>query len=124
MGRIALWRAGLGYDPQRGCAFSTYAVHAMQRAIWTEVDRARPDQREVLMPQPPRSGPDLEAGAELLWAKQALQELVAGLPPRLRYVIHARYGLAGAEVQTYAAIGRVLGVTKQRAYQLHVEALL
>jgi RNA polymerase sigma factor (sigma-70 family) len=124
VGRIALWRAGLGYDPQRGYAFSTYAVHAMQRAIWTAVDRARPDPREVLMRQPPRSAPDLEAGAETLWAKQALQELVAGLPPRLRFVIHTRYGLAGAEAQTYAAIGRALGVTKQRAHQLHAEALL
>lgn len=122
--RIALWRAGLGYDPQRGYAFSTYAVHAMQRAIWTAVDRARPEVREVLTPQPPQSAPDLEAGAELLWVKQALQQLVAGLPPRLRHVIHARYGLAGAETQTYAAIGRALGVTKQRAYQLHAEALL
>jgi RNA polymerase sigma factor (sigma-70 family) len=40
-GRIALWRAVLGFDPQRGVAFSTYAGTAIERRIWQVVARAR-----------------------------------------------------------------------------------
>ena len=32
-GRIGLWRALLGYDPERGTAFSTYAWVAIRRHI-------------------------------------------------------------------------------------------
>jgi DNA-directed RNA polymerase sigma subunit (sigma70/sigma32) len=39
-GRLALWRAIGGYDPQRGVAFSTYAALAIQRAVWRAVDSA------------------------------------------------------------------------------------
>jgi len=40
-GRIGLWRAILGYDPQRGTAFSTYAWPAIQRAVWRAVKQAQ-----------------------------------------------------------------------------------
>jgi DNA-directed RNA polymerase sigma subunit (sigma70/sigma32) len=53
----------------------------------------------------------------------ALRQLVAQLPERLRTVIVAHYGLAAAPPQTFTAIGQALGVTRQRAQQLHVEAL-
>ena len=36
-GRIGLWRALQGYDPERGTAFSTYAVPAIARAVWRAV---------------------------------------------------------------------------------------
>ena len=38
-GRIALWRAALHFDPQRGAAFSTYAGVAIERRIWRAVAR-------------------------------------------------------------------------------------
>ena len=44
-GRIALWHAVLGFDPQRGVAFSTYAGVAIKRRIWQAVARARRHQR-------------------------------------------------------------------------------
>lgn len=34
-GRIGLWRALRRYDPTRGTAFSTYAVVAISRAVWS-----------------------------------------------------------------------------------------
>ena len=49
--------------------------------------------------------------------------LLTHLPHRLYAVIVARYGLNGEAPKTFAAIGRMLGVTRQRAHQLHVEAL-
>jgi RNA polymerase sporulation-specific sigma factor len=36
-GRIGLWHALLGYDFQRGFAFSTYAFPAIMRHIWRAV---------------------------------------------------------------------------------------
>jgi len=49
--------------------------------------------------------------------------MVEGLEPRLAYVVIARYGLKGHVPSLYRQIGTALGVTKQRAQQLHVEAL-
>lgn len=39
-GRIGLWRAIMGYDPQRGYAFSTYAYPAIARHVWQAVKRS------------------------------------------------------------------------------------
>jgi len=60
-------------------------------------------------------------GAELVCA---LWELVARLPERLRLVIVARYGLTGQGRAFYPRIGALLGVSHERARQLHTEALL
>ena len=38
-GRIGLWRAIEGYEPQRGTQFSTYAYPAIIRQVWGAVRR-------------------------------------------------------------------------------------
>jgi len=38
-GRLGLWRAILGFDPQRGTAFSTYAWISIVHHVWREVRR-------------------------------------------------------------------------------------
>lgn len=48
---------------------------------------------------------------------------VAALPPRLRRVVEARYGLAGSEIETLQALAGELGVTRERVRQLQLEAL-
>ena len=123
-GRIALWRALRGYDPLRGYAFSTYAVPAITRAVWRAVAQARPRAQEVLTPHPPQAAPDLEEFVETSWLWAALYRLVLRLPHPLYAVIVTRYGLHEDAPKTFAAIGHMLGVTRQRAQQLHVEALL
>jgi len=123
IGRIALWRAIQGYDPTRGIAFSTYAVPAIRRALWRAVAQARPNPAVLLTPSPPQETPDPQAEAEEAIISETLHALVATLPFPLDFVIRARYGLDG-NPQTFAAIGRALGVTRQRAQQLHVQALL
>lgn len=42
-GRIGLWRAIQGYDPERGLAFSTYTWKLIMRRIWREVKLAERD---------------------------------------------------------------------------------
>jgi hypothetical protein len=46
------------------------------------------------------------------------------LPERLRHVVLARYELTGQRPVFYAEIGAVLGVSGERARQLHTEALI
>jgi RNA polymerase sigma factor (sigma-70 family) len=124
VGRIALWRALQQYDPRRGYTFSTYAVPAIERALWRAVAQAHPHPQEVLTPHAPQAAPDLDEIIESAWIAEALSELLTRLPPRLYAVIVARYGLNGEMPHTFAAIGRMLGGTRQRAHQLHAEALL
>lgn len=123
-GLTGLWRACQGYDPQRGTAFSSYAVPAITRAVWRAVKQAQPDSREILTPHPPQESPDLEEAAQRVLAVEALQQLVASMPRRLRSVIRARYGLQDQPAETFVTIGRALGVSGERARQLHMEALL
>lgn len=125
-GRIGLWHAILGYDPQRGVAFSTYAWPCITRQVWQAVHRA-----DGTAPQPamaPASPIIWEQDPEVVWevsvVHAALHDLVGRLPRRLRYIIIARYGLAGNPAATYGEIGAALGLSGERGRQLHTEALV
>ncbi len=121
-GRIGLWRAILGYDPGRGCAFATYAWPAIMRQVWRAVKGQRPAPGPTAGPPSARPvAPDAAAVAAA--GHQALGRLVARLPARLRYVVVARYGLGAAPPAVFREIGAHLGVSAERARQLHQEAL-
>jgi RNA polymerase primary sigma factor len=126
-GRIALWRAVLGFDPGRGVAFSTYAGTAIERRLWQAVARAR---RHV---QRPRGGLPVGRTDRLetvgdAWHQArvhaALLEAVVHLPDRLQTILVAHYGLDGQAPCTWQALGQRLGVTKARIGQLHQDALV
>ena len=126
-GRIGLWRALRRFDPARGTRVSTYAVTAIARAIWDAVEAAAaaPAAPAAAVPAPEgiaNLGPgEPEPPAAV---GEALARLVAGLPPRLRAVVVAHHGLDGKVPQSFAALGRAWGVSRQRVHQLHVRALL
>ena len=130
-GRIGLWRAILGYDPQRGTAFSTYAWASIMHHVWREVklaDRAHSQTTEHLpLDEDFCSTPETTDPAQAWEASvvhSALWDLVARLPERLRIVILARYGLTGQPRSFYAQIGASLGLSAERVRQLHTEALI
>ena len=127
-GRQGLWRAILGYDPQRGVAFSSYAWPSISRAVWDTVKVAERAQAHVLLGQIRLSTPDQASDPALRWEAStipaALHDLVARLPQRLQQVIAARYGLNGHQARTYRRIGATLGLSRERARQLHTEALV
>jgi RNA polymerase sigma factor (sigma-70 family) len=124
VGRIALWRALERFDGRRGTRFSTYAVPIIERDIWRAVARAKPHPLEILTPHPPQEPPDLEETVQSTLLREAVHQLLLCLPFRLARVVAARHGLSGSPPETFQAIGDSLGVTRQRAHQLHIEALL
>jgi RNA polymerase sigma factor (sigma-70 family) len=124
-GRIGLWRAVLGFDPSRGLAFSTYAWPCIMHRVWRAVKahagfhtRCMADDGLALEPSDPA----------VVWeatsVRQALGELVHRLPRRLQYVVITRYGLNGSLPALYRQIGTALGLSDERARQLHAEALV
>jgi RNA polymerase sigma factor (sigma-70 family) len=125
VGRIGLWHALQHYDPERGTAFSTYAVPAITRSIWRAVVLAQRKPPEELTPHPPQEAPDLQDHVEGVISYELLHGLVAGLPHRhWREVILAHYGLDGGAPQTLSEIARARGVSPQRIFHLRTEALL
>jgi RNA polymerase sigma factor (sigma-70 family) len=120
-GRIGLWRAILGFDPERGFAFSTYAWPSIKHRIWRAVKAyGRVDRTPFAALEAPDPAVVWEGKA----IRRALLATVDRLPPRLAYVVVARYGLKGHTPFLYRQIGAALGLTKQRAHQLHTEALV
>jgi RNA polymerase sigma factor (sigma-70 family) len=130
-GRIGLWRAILHFDPQRGAAFSTYAWTCIMHRVWREVKLAERAQGQAAKHLPLGEaasciGEDGDPAHD--WAAlvvySTLWDLVARLPERLRIVVLARYELTGQPQVFYSQIGAALGVSGERARQLHSEALI
>lgn len=130
-GRIGLWRALRRYDPEHGSALSTYAVPAIQRAVWRAVVECQlpahiSHARSGWLAPRSASLDPTEAldEVERQRVQGTLYDLVCELPCRLAYVIVARYGLTGDEPQSWRTIAAGLRVSWQRVQHLHAEALL
>lgn len=131
-GREGLWRAILRFDPARGSAFSTYAWPSILHHVWGAVKKHTRayGERQAECGCASQAEGWLKACAdpERLVAAQAvgraLEALVAELPQRLQTVIVARYGLDGRPPALYREIGAQLGISGERARQLHTEALI
>ena len=124
-GQIALWQAILHFDPQRGCAFSTYAVAAIRHRLWrlvAQAQRPQPAAPPALVPVDPAEA------AATAWRCQAVQaalaELLAQLPGPRCQVLVAAYGLDGQPPLSLAAIGRSYGVSRERVRQWRNDALV
>ena len=130
-GHVGLWRAILGYDPARGCAFSTYAWPSIVHHIWQAVKAHTRAQRRdsallvhAWLARLPSSAGDPLVLYQSSAIRQALVELVQRLPDRLRAIIVARYGLDGHPPRWFGQIGAHLGLTGERVRQLHSAALV
>lgn len=126
-GRIGLWRAIVGYEPERGVAFSTYAGVAIARKIWraVKVRQAREEKQEQVWDWEGEAGP----GPGLLSCflvgevQEALRSQVQELPARQRWIVEAYYGLEGEGAQTMVELGRQLGCSRQAVSYHHHRAL-
>lgn len=130
-GRIGLWRAIEGFEPERGHAFSTYAWASIMHHVWREVKFFERAQLRTTQHSPLEeafsSAPEATDPAQAWEASvvhSALWDLIARLPEPLRLVILARYELTGQPRAFYSQIGASLGLSGERARQLHTEALI
>lgn len=123
-GRLGLWRAILGYDPQHGLAFSTYAWPCIAHAVWSAVKAADQPPPLVLPPRPAAPEDVDPAAGESCAIQAAVHDLVARLPDPLRAVVVAHYGLGDDPPASFRRIGARVGLSKQRIHQVHVEALI
>jgi RNA polymerase primary sigma factor len=69
----------------------------------------------------PTAADPAEDAAESL-KRQTVQKALAGLPERQRRIVELRYGFAG-ETTSLEAIGKELGITRERVRQLERDAL-
>jgi RNA polymerase sigma factor (sigma-70 family) len=131
-GRIGLWRALLGYDPERGTAFSTYAWIAIRRHIRRAATEIVGDAvlcfrsvplDQAMAPSGRASERSLEESLDRALVHDALLALVFQLPDRLRQIIIARYGLNGVPPRSLRQLGGDLGLSHEWIRQLQQEAL-
>ena len=123
-GRIGLWRAILGYQPERGWAFSSYAWPSISRAVWRVVREAQRRPVVGLGLGQPRRGSDPAVAYETEAVKQALHDLVARMPEPLPQVMTASYGLDEIGPSGVRPIGARLGLSRERVRQLRQEGLV
>lgn len=123
-GRIGLWRAILGFEPERGNAFSSYAWKAICNQVWQAEKRwshaegwLEGEEREDRLSEIVNAWQEEQE-------REAIQEELGCLPKRLRRVIEMAYGFEGGEGLTLAAIGRQMGLTRERIRQMRNEGLM
>ncbi len=127
-GRIGLWHALVGYDPQRGTAFSTYAWPAIERELWHAVRQTSaltansPHPSPCVAPPPDCSG-DLDEALLQAELFETLHALVNRLPSRLRQVVVAYYGLGDEPPRSLRQLGKELGLSHE-AVRLRLWAAL
>jgi RNA polymerase sigma factor (sigma-70 family) len=122
-GQIGLWQAIMGYEPERGYQFSSYACTAIRNQVWQAVDRSLKASGWQRM----------ETRVELLsevievWQSaqthEALSEALEGLSDNLRQIVEQHAGWGWEEPQTFAQLSQMRGVSRQRVHQLYQKAL-
>jgi RNA polymerase sigma factor (sigma-70 family) len=122
-GRIGLWLAILRFDPERGFTFSTFAGRAIRNRVWNAVKQAGKAEGWL---EPQRAGDSLTA-ILTAWQqeqlRQALEDELSCLPDDLRQVLELAFGLDGQPPLKLAAIGRQMGLTRERVRQMRNESL-
>lgn len=124
-GFLGLWRAILCYDPSRGTAFSTYAWPAITRSVHREVARGRAPAEPVTqayLNAPNRGEPETSLHQAEVHA--SLHGLVARMPPKLREVVVAYWGLDGEPPRSLRQLSRAFGISHEGVRQRLLAALV
>ena len=128
-GRRGLWHAIMGFDPERGSRFSTYAYQAIMKYVWAgvkgEIRRIhREIPTEVLGLYFYENSPDPARLRDWEDVRQCLSALVKRLPKQQAQIIQMHYGLDGYVPHSQLEIANLFGVTKQRISQMEIAALV
>lgn len=130
-GNLALLRAADKFDYYRGNRFSTYATHAVRRAVFRLVVKRKGEKRrchdnDQLDATATEYHPDQGIAAEKKLASlyRALTELMGRLNPREEWVVRERFGLGNTpSCKTFQELGTQLGVCKERVRQIQLRAM-
>lgn len=119
----------IGYDPTKGCTVKTWATNIARASVWEHFRSAAPTTRagkkklttvaceEVLDPLGQQIEfadlHDLYAALHDEWGARHLQKALERLPERWQRVVYWR-----EDGLTYREIGKMLGVSESRVYQI------
>lgn len=130
-GNLSLMKAVEKYDYARGNKFSTYASWAIMK----NYARSIPDERtrlvryqtgseELLSIAPDREDHMVQADRRLEGVREALEQVLETLTTRERTIVTRHFGLTkDGRCHTLDQIGKLFGVSKERARQLEKRAL-
>jgi RNA polymerase sigma factor (sigma-70 family) len=146
-GVVALYKALIFFNEKRKIKFSSFAILIVRQSVRAEMKK---EFETIRVPRTPGSvqprftslnrtrtndGDDddrafqLEAAdpsphrmAEAAETKTRIEQALAKLEPRERFIIRQRHGLDG-EAQTLEAVGDALGVTRERIRQIEALAM-
>lgn len=128
-GFVVLLRAIARFNPERGFRFSTYAMHAIRRRMLRFVkSKQRLRLAEKCWDDDAENG---DAGRWTLAYEQRitetiakLEQLLARLSPRERYVLRSRFGWGREfDARTLQQVADEYGVSRERVRQLESRAL-
>jgi RNA polymerase sigma factor (sigma-70 family) len=128
-GNLCLLRAVEKFDAARGNRFSTYLTWALIKTYARTIPEANFESANFLTgqeerlaaagaPNDARDGPDDDEAR-----KHFIGDMLSSLTDREREVIASRFGLGAGQGASYGEIGKKLGVTKERARQIHGAAM-
>ncbi len=130
-GEIALMRAVEKFDYSRRYRFSTYGTWAISRDYARSIPEANyqlahyiTGRDEMLDVAADGRGDGELLRPEVLAQKDLLMDILQGLEPRERHILTARFGLDKYEKpESLEAIGKTLGLSKERTRQIQNRAL-
>ena len=122
-----LGRTATPEELAKALSLPTEKVEQMLQIVRQPVSLQTPigeDEEDVLGDLIPDTGvPDPEETTENTLMSEDMYRRLENLPPREQQVLQLRYGLGPDEPMTLEQVGRQMGITRERARQLELQAL-
>ena len=129
-GIVSLLRAVDNFDFERGFRFSTYATRIIHRDLWRAIGKDQKNRLRFSTGNDPLLDGRSEETTSMVGERNSsevlgtLDQLLETLDERERVIITARFGLeTSGKKETFTALGKQLGVSKERIRQLAERAL-
>jgi RNA polymerase sigma factor (sigma-70 family) len=130
-GKLALFKAIRGFNPERYIEFSTYAIAAIKNNVLTLISKHKKENRfsldvpvgdeSRLVDFIPQRISEESIDTESL--KQDIRNILSILTHREREIILKHYGLFGNKKQTFEEIGKNMNLTRERIRQIEKKAI-